>query len=653
MFALDEMAWMFAAVGFVVVTALAAARLMSSRRTSNTSGAAESARAVAQRRQRVCGSNAKGNSLEESHSDERYDVIIVGAGTAGAALATALGQSGRHVLLLDKSWGEQQRIVGEYMQPGGMRVLEKYRLDQCVKEDIGAVPSSGYAVILPASPRSSSDATAADTEDSTTDTCSQASDTSTSGGRETLLWYPSHDPAGIKEYFGFIPLNQKDTTSTATSNSAAARPDQQPQTDAAKVDTTGAPQGFCFHNGRFVQRLRETARHHSNVSVGHAQVTHLLEDKSAVIGVEYAPVDEHGKVSPAARRRALAPLTCMCDGGTAGPLRKAYTSGHRPQKVSTWVGLLLKHEPHSTPLPHPGCGHVVLTDPSPLLLYQISPTDTRALVCIDGDVTDYRRYAEETIAPQLPASVRPLFLRALREQRSDGEGNGEGVCRVEGMNSDGLATKNTYRYEARCPVKGGVVALGDALNMRHALTGCGMTVCLKDMDLLCQLLSHADLNDPQQLLRIQKNFYALRREHASTLNVLANALHAVFTTPEGPKKAVRRKLQAACFDYLDKGGACTAGPIGLLAGLTPKPEILAVHFTLVVFYAVKEALVQGIGRPLKLINIPSTLSHTYQLLHEGARILMPLVVREGATFLAWWPVRKLVQVVFPWEDMLM
>jgi squalene monooxygenase len=56
------------------------------------------------------------------------DVVIVGAGIAGCAMAVALGNQGRSVILLEKSLQEPDRIVGELLQPGGVRALEKLGL---------------------------------------------------------------------------------------------------------------------------------------------------------------------------------------------------------------------------------------------------------------------------------------------------------------------------------------------------------------------------------------------------------------------------------------------------------------------------------------------------------------------------------------------
>ena len=56
------------------------------------------------------------------------DVVIVGAGIAGSAMAVALGNQGRSVILLEKSLKEPNRIVGELLQPGGVQALEKLGL---------------------------------------------------------------------------------------------------------------------------------------------------------------------------------------------------------------------------------------------------------------------------------------------------------------------------------------------------------------------------------------------------------------------------------------------------------------------------------------------------------------------------------------------
>lgn len=74
------------------------------------------------------------------------DILIVGAGIIGCAAAVAFGQQGRSVVLLERSLKEPDRIVGELLQPGGVRALETLGIRDCL-EGIDAVRVEGYEVI--------------------------------------------------------------------------------------------------------------------------------------------------------------------------------------------------------------------------------------------------------------------------------------------------------------------------------------------------------------------------------------------------------------------------------------------------------------------------------------------------------------------------
>lgn len=86
-------------------------------------------------------------------SSNPYDILIVGAGVAGSALAYALamGTSKKHIAplriaLLERSLSKPDRIVAELLQPGGVAALEKLGIESCLDE-IGALPSSGYNLV--------------------------------------------------------------------------------------------------------------------------------------------------------------------------------------------------------------------------------------------------------------------------------------------------------------------------------------------------------------------------------------------------------------------------------------------------------------------------------------------------------------------------
>jgi squalene monooxygenase len=74
-----------------------------------------------------------------------FDILIIGAGIAGCAAAKAFALQGRHVLLVERSLKELDRIVGELLQPGGVEALAKLGLSACV-DDIDVLPVKGYHI---------------------------------------------------------------------------------------------------------------------------------------------------------------------------------------------------------------------------------------------------------------------------------------------------------------------------------------------------------------------------------------------------------------------------------------------------------------------------------------------------------------------------
>jgi squalene monooxygenase len=107
-------------------------------------------------------------------------------------------------------------------------------------------------------------------------------------------------------------------------------------------------------------------------------------------------------------------------------------------------------------LPLPNHGHVLLVNPSPVLMYQISTHDTRVLVDVPGKLPsvssgDLKKYLQDTVAPHLPETIQVKFLEALETERLRSMPNGflpPSINQTKGM-----------------------ILLGDAMNMRHPLTG--------------------------------------------------------------------------------------------------------------------------------------------------------------------------------------
>ncbi|KVI10870.1 hypothetical protein Ccrd_010728, partial [Cynara cardunculus var. scolymus] len=402
----------------------------------------------------------------QPQNDGSPEVIIVGAGVAGAALAYSLGKDGRRILVIERDLGLQDRIVGELLQP------------DCV-ENIDAQKVFGYALFK---------------ED-----------------KSTRLAYP------LEKF-------------------------------------TRDVSGRSFHNGRFVQRMREKAATVPNSLTIHVRtfsvrleqgtVTSLIEEKGAVKGVRY-------KTKAGQDITANAPLTIV-------------------EIPSSFVALLLKN----CEAPYPNHGHVILADPSPILCYRISSTEIRCLVDIPGKKIpsvgngEMALYLKTKVAPQIPPELQGGFIAAVDEGK--------------------IKTMANRSMPAAPQPTPGAILLGDSFNMRHPLTGGGMTVALSDVVVVRDLLRPLDnLNDSIALCKYLDSFYTLRKPVASTINTLAGALYKVFSA--SPDQA-RTELRQACFDYLSLGGMCSSGPIALLSGLNPKPSSLVLHFFSVAIFGVGRLL---------------------------------------------------------------
>ncbi|KAI3736519.1 hypothetical protein L2E82_26332 [Cichorium intybus] len=245
----------------------------------------------------------------ECQSADDFDVIIVGAGVAGTALAHSLGKEGRRVHLIERDLKQPDRIVGEVLQPGGYRSLIELGLKDCV-EDIDAQRVVGYALFK--------------------------------DGKSTRLPYP-----------------------------------------LSKFDADVAGRGF--HNGRFIQKMRDKASLLPNIVLEQGTVSCLVEEQGLIKGVVY-------RTKAGEERNAYAPLTIVCDGC-----------------------LVLQN----CQLPYEKHGHVIIAEPSPIVFYPISSTEIRCLVDIPGQKVpsvsngDLSKYLKTVVAPQPVASTINTLAEAL------------------------------------------------------------------------------------------------------------------------------------------------------------------------------------------------------------------------------------------------
>jgi menaquinone-9 beta-reductase len=73
-----------------------------------------------------------------------WDAVVVGGGPAGAALAAALGQAGRRVLVLERTPGPHQKVCGEFLSHEAIFYLRRLGLDPA---PMGAVPIAKVALV--------------------------------------------------------------------------------------------------------------------------------------------------------------------------------------------------------------------------------------------------------------------------------------------------------------------------------------------------------------------------------------------------------------------------------------------------------------------------------------------------------------------------
>jgi len=83
------------------------------------------------------------------------DVAVVGAGPAGTAAAIELARAGRDVVLLDKATFPRDKICGDGLTAGALRILESLGLDPATVaswqpvDDVVVVSPSGREVVFP------------------------------------------------------------------------------------------------------------------------------------------------------------------------------------------------------------------------------------------------------------------------------------------------------------------------------------------------------------------------------------------------------------------------------------------------------------------------------------------------------------------------
>lgn len=434
---------------------------------------------------------------------EQYDICIIGAGVAGASLANALLASGLKICIIEKDWREQDRIVGELLQPDGVKQLQQMELSHLL-EAYEAQSITGYTIIH--------------------------------NKQQLQIPYPAgHSGRGLR-------------------------------------------------NGKFVQAMRAQIQNSDTICCVEAEVQDFIYENEAIKGVKLKPNTTD------VEKNMLSKMTIVSD-GFFSKLRKK-TTNNEEQLTGFFLGMILENYT----LPNNQHGHVFLTDKNPFLCYPISDTQARMLIDFTDKIAPRKGEAlslflNEKIRPYLTHEMLPAFDKAVAESK--------------------FKIMPNHYMPSKERLIDGVLVIGDALNMRHPLTGGGMTVSLRDVNTMQSLLKENSLATAKDRMKIATAFYKSRAQH-TTVNILADALHNVMANDA---------LKTACFDYLFEGGKKAEEPIALLSGLEKRKMVLANHFLSV-------AIAGGTKKIRSRKNLRSV-KEAYTMIGDAYDIIYPLIKNES------------------------
>lgn len=437
----------------------------------------------------------------------KFDIIIVGAGMAGATIAAYLGKQGKKIALVDRDFDYKDRIVAELLQPGAVKMLETLGLKHCL-DGFDAQEVYGYGLIK---------------------------------GEE--MFKISYNEDGSKDKIG-VGVN----------------------------------------SGHFLQNLRNEALSSSNVTKIIGDVVRINENETGTIeGVTYYCNETELEYNLEAN------LTIISD-GFYSKFREGFSN---PEKTITshFIGIVLKE----CDLPFPNHGHVLLTSDTPSVCYPISSTEVRILVDFPSSTPPRRgpeiyNYLKDNILPFLPNKMKPSFEAAMEEGK--------------------FKIMANHYMPAKPIIKKGAVLLGDALNMRHPLTGGGLTAVFADIYLLStHLLSLSSFENADEVSAKVKVYYKERHHANANVNILANALYGVMSN---------KLLKEAVYDYLKKGGKNSQIPLKLLAGIERDHKTLIKYFFAVAAFGSTNVLADNV----------TNITKASKILLDAFNIIRPLVKNE-------------------------
>jgi squalene monooxygenase len=378
----------------------------------------------------------------------------------------------------------------------------------------------------------------------------------------------------------------------------------------SKYESNGRPEGRSFHHGRFISQLRKACATSPNITIAETEVIDTVTSTVSpqILGVESRTLNS--STGEKEKDFYFGQLTIIAD-GYASKFRKRYIK-KQPVVKSKFYALELI----DCPMPAPNHGIVVLSDAMPVLLYQIATHETRALIDIPENLPSasvanggVRGYMKNVVVPRLPKQIQPCFEKALEDNK--------GIPR---------SMPNSWLPPSTQTEKG-MILLGDAMNMRHPLTGGGMTVAFNDVVLLSTLLAPdkiPSLGDTEAVQRAMSEFHWKRKKLSSVINILAQALYSLFAANDSQLKA----LQKGCFAYFKKGGNCVDGPVGLLAGIIRQPFTLFYHFFAVALLSIWLVMQETMGNFLGFWKFPLAVEASVSIFWKACVVIFPFIYSE-------------------------
>jgi squalene monooxygenase len=341
--------------------------------------------------------------------------------------------------------------------------------------------------------------------------------------------------------------------------------------------------GMGLHNGRFLQKIRASALQNESVTQINGKALQLLENEGhEIIGVSY-------RESLTSEIKSIhAPLTITSDGFFSN-FRESLSNNEKTV-TSYFIGLILK----DCKMPFPKHGHVFLSGPTPFICYPISKHEVRLLIDFPGDQLPRKfllqDHLDANVTPYIPDSMRESYEQAIEE--------------------GGFKVMPNHYMAAKPIIRKGAVMLGDALNMRHPLTGGGLTAVFSDIQILsAHLLAMPAFNNIDLIHEKIEAYYRDRQYANANLNILANALYGVMSND---------LLKTAVFKYLSCGGENAQESIAILAGLNRNHFSLIKQFFYLAVFGAFDLVRENI------VNLPKAT----KILWDALIIIKPLAKNE-------------------------